>query len=70
MVHGVTGQTGQSVKHALTSPLVAESATAPPVDLVVCPALESAVKVVVAMTTSPSAQVGITNDCTFLILVC
>lgn len=70
MVHGVTGQIGQSVMHARGYPLVPESATAPLADLAVCPAWESADKVVVAMTTSPSAQVGITNDCTFVIWVC
>lgn len=70
MVHGVTGQIGQSATHALDYPLVPESATARLADLVVCPALENADKVVVAMTTSPSAQVGITKDCTFVIWVC
>lgn len=60
MVHGVTGRSGQSAKHALAYPLGPESATAHPADLGVCPAWEKAGKVVVAMTTSPSAQVGIT----------
>lgn len=70
MVHGVTGQIGQSAQHALGYPLVPESATAPLADLVVCPAWESTDKIVVAMTTSPSAQVGIIYDCTFVIWIC
>lgn len=60
MVHGVTGQSGQSAKHALGYPLGPESATAHPADLAVCPAWENTDKVMVAMTTSPSAQVRIT----------
>lgn len=69
MVHGVTGQIGQSATHALAYPRVPESATAPLADLVAFPAWESSDKVAVAMTTSPSAQVGITNDCAFVIWV-
>lgn len=61
MVLGVPGQHGQSAMGALVHPIAPESATAPPPGLVGYPALERADKDVDAMTTSPSAQVSITN---------
>lgn len=69
MVPGVPGQAGPSVTPVLDSPLVPGSVTALPADSEDFPAWESADKVVVAMTTSPSAQVGIPSDCSFTVRV-
>lgn len=58
MVHGDCGVNGQSVMHVRVCLSGSESVPAPLLDLEVCHATASPSRLVVAMTTKPSAQVS------------
>lgn len=58
MAHGDCGVNGQSVMHVRVCLSGSGSVTAPLLDLEVCPATASLSRVLVAMTTKPSAQVS------------
>lgn len=67
MVCGVRGLLGHSVMGVLGRLPAAGSVIVLQPSLVACPVLERAGKGVVAMTTSPSAQVNIMKDCILMV---